>query len=108
VIHNSFQNWVIAEVLPLKKRNPSWCRLDGEMTGSNRNVVARFKHLDRVWGVHGDTRIDLILRAYDAVVSGKVQDPFVVQRTAKNVRDCLDLTPQLKLPRQPKHFYVYE
>jgi hypothetical protein len=107
IIHSSFKEWVATEVLPLQKKNPTWHRLDGESTGSNRNVVGRFMYAGRPWGVHGDTRLEPIQRAYDALVNGRVKDPFVIKRTVKNIRDCLDLVPQLKVPKQPKHFYVY-
>lgn len=108
MIHNSFKDWVTAEVLPLQKKYPTWFRLDGETSGSNRNVVAQFIHVGRAWGVHGDTRLAPILRAYQAMLNGSLPDPFVITRTLKNVRDCLDLAPQLKEPKQPKYFYVYE
>jgi len=105
VIHNSFRDWVVADVLPLREKNPKWHRLDGEPGGGNRNVVGKFRHANRVWVVHGDTRFDPIVRAYEAMNSGTVEDPFTI-RHAK-VRDCLDLVPQLKVPKQPKYFYVY-
>ena len=106
--YDSFKAWVDAEVLPLQKKNPTWERLDGASTGSNREVVARFRYAGRVWKVHGDTRIAPTLRAYDAVVDGRTQNPFVIKPTKKNVRDCLDLMPDLKAHNKPKHFYVYE
>jgi hypothetical protein len=105
VIHNSFRDWVAAEILPLQRENPSWHRLDGESSGGTRNVVGRFRHVGRVWVVHGDTRFEPVLRAYEAIATGSLQDPFTVQRA--KVRDCLDLLPRLKTPKQPKYFYVY-
>lgn len=105
VIHNSFKDWVVANVLPLQKNNPTWHRLDGQLSGGNRNIVGKFRHANRVWVVHGDTRFDPVVRAYQAMAKGAVPDPFVI-RYAK-VRDCLDLLPKLKAPSQPKYFYVY-
>ena len=108
MINNSFNEWVILKVLPLQKNNPSWHRLDGRLKGGNRSVVARFRYAGRVWKVHGDTRIEPVLRAYKAMASGILQDSFVIQRTKKDSRDCLDLATLLKDPDQPKYFYVYE
>jgi hypothetical protein len=79
--------------------------LDGEPSGGNRNVVGRFRHVSRVWKVHGDTRFEPVLRAYEAITTGSVQDPFTVQRA--KVLDCLDLLPRLKTSKH-KYFYVYE
>ena len=108
MIHNSFDDWVISEVLPLQKNNPSWHRLDGRLKGGNRSVVARFRYARRVWKVHGDTRIEPVIRAYKAIVSGIMKDPLIIQRTKTDSRDCLDLAALLKDPDQPKYFYVYE
>lgn len=105
--HNSFKDWVEKEVLPLQKKHPSWHRLDGLPSGGNRKVVGRFRYAGLDWVVHGDTRFDPVLRAYQAIKSGAVPNPFDIQRTKKNVRNCLELKPKLKVPNQPKYFYVY-
>jgi hypothetical protein len=105
VIHDSFEAWVEKEVRPLREKNPSWHRLDGEPSGGNRKVIGKFRHVGRVWEVHADTKFEPILRAYGAITTGGVQDPFTVQRA--KVRDCLDLLPRLKTPKQHKYFYVY-
>lgn len=105
VIHNSFRNWVEAEVLPLQAAHPRWLRLDGETSGGNRSAVGSFRYLDRVWVVHADTWFDPVLIAYRAIVNDTALDPFVVKPA--EVRDCLDLLPALKVPGEPKHFYVY-
>ncbi|HEV7503978.1 MAG TPA: hypothetical protein VGS07_03630 [Thermoanaerobaculia bacterium] len=62
MIHDSFAAWVEAEVLP---KAGSQERLDGLESGGNRKVFGRFKHQGRAWKVHGDTRIERILRAYE-------------------------------------------
>lgn len=103
--HPSFKDWVEADVLPLQRAHPSWSRLDGRRSGGNRTPVGQFRHANRDWVVHGDTRFDPVLRAYLAITSGTLLDPFVI-RPAK-VRDCLDLAPQVKATNQPKYFYVY-
>ncbi len=104
MIHNSFSDWVTTDVMPLQRKNPTWHRLDGEPSGGNRNVVGRFRHLGRVWVVHGDTRFDPVLRAFGAIQNG-TKNPFVI-KPAK-VRDCLDWTPKMAIKGQPKHFYFY-
>ena len=99
----SFAAWVEAEVFP--KGNQ--VRLDGWTNGkSNRDIHGRFKHQDRRWEVHGDTRIEMVLRAYNAIPS--LQDPLVIELTRTKVRACLSLAKSLRKPREPKHFYVYE
>jgi len=105
ILYNSFTDWVVAEVLPLQRQNPTWHRLDGQSSGGNRNVVGKFRHANRTWVVHGDTRFDPVVRAYQALRNHVVPDPFVV-RPAK-VRYCLDLLPQLKMRKAPKYFYIY-
>ena len=94
MIHNSFKDWVVAKVFPLQKHNPTWHRLDGQPSGGNHNVVGKFRHADRVWVVHGDTKFDPVVRAYQAMTNDAVLDPFVIRRA--KVRDCLDLLPKLR------------
>jgi hypothetical protein len=105
MVHNSFEAWVRAEVLPLQKKNPTWKRLDGQPAGGNRAAAGRFWYAARVWTVHADTRFEPVLRAYEAVASGAVPDPFVVVPAKSG--DCLELRPELRVPKQPKYFYVY-
>lgn len=105
MIHSSFIDWVVAEVIPLQNKNPTWHRLDGQLDGGNRGVVGKFRHVNRVWVVHGDTRFDPVIRAYQAITDNTVPDPFVIQPA--KVRDCLDLLPKLRVSSQPKYFYVY-
>jgi hypothetical protein len=38
-VHGSFVEWVKKDVMPLKKKNPTWYRLDGKTDGGNRAVV---------------------------------------------------------------------
>jgi hypothetical protein len=102
VTHSSFAAWVEAEVLP---KNGSQERLDGRKSGGNRAVFGRFKHQGRAWVVHGDTRIERVRRAYEAMQTGEFPDPLILERA--KVRDCLNLVKAIRKPKEPKHFYVY-
>ena len=110
MIHDSFSDWVEACVLRLRKSHPTWHRLDGWDAGGNREVVGRFRYQDHVWVVHGDTRFDPTLRAYEAIRNGHFPDQFVVERTRSRTKSrwCLNLRPELRNMQRPKHFYIYE
>ena len=104
ITYQSFAAWVKAEVLPTKGAQ---VRLDGWTNGkSNRDIDGRFKHHGRTWEVHGDTRIEMVIRAYDAIP--KLKDPLVAEPTRTKARDCLNLDKSLRTSGEPKHFYVYE
>jgi len=103
VIHDSFAAWVEAEVLP---KGDSQERLDGLKSGGNRKVFGRFRHQGRVWEVNGDTRIKRVVCAYKAIEAGKFSDPLVLEHSKS--RDCLNLVKDIRNPKKPKHFYVYE
>jgi len=104
-VHGSFVEWVEKDILPLKKQKPTWKRLDGEAAGGNRKVVGEFRHAGLIWVVHGDSQFEPILRAYDAITTGKVSDPFIIKDAT--VRKCLDFVPTLRKAKQHKHFYAY-
>ncbi|MDQ2730324.1 MAG: hypothetical protein M3Y56_01580 [Armatimonadota bacterium] len=106
MIHDSFSLWVDAEALPLQRAHPTWHRLDGWSAGGNREVVGRFRYADQVWVVHGDTRFNPVLCAYQALRSGLTADPFLIEQA--KVRRCLNLKPEIRSAQLPKHFYVYE
>lgn len=106
MIYNSFVLWVEAQALPLQRSNPTWHRLDGLAGSGNREVVGRFKHEGQIWKVHGDTRFNPVLRAYDAVHKRQVSDPFLTKQTKGGL--CLVLKPELWDTQLPTHFYVYE
>jgi hypothetical protein len=104
VIHSSFTVWVEAEVLP---KGYSQGRLDkGLAAGRYLVVCGKFKHQDRVWEVNGDTRIEYVRHAYDAIRSGEFPDPLILERAKR--RGCLNLVKGLRKLSGPKHFYVYE
>jgi|CXWL01.1.fsa_nt_gi hypothetical protein len=105
VTHHSFEVWVEADILPKKCTQG---RLDGHPNGRSnhdRKINARFKHQGRTWEVHGDTRIEVVLRAYYAV---DIDDPLVTERTNTNKRYCLNLAEPIRKAKEPKYFYVYE
>jgi len=102
VIHSSFVAWVEAEVLP---KAGSQGRLDGLKSGDGRKVFGRFKHQGRTWKVHGDTRIERILRAYEIMKGGKI-DALVAEPGKSSY--SLNLVKVLRKPKEAKGFYVYE
>lgn len=108
MVHASFTHWVAADVLPLQLSHPTWHRLDGWDGGGNRKIVGRFYHNGQSWAVHGDTRFDPIMVAYQAIQSGQVPDPFDVEPT--EVNQCLVLKPNLWNTNlhKYKYFYVYK
>lgn len=103
MLHSSFAAWAQAEVLPV---SGSRDRLDGLNDSGNRDIFGRFRYLGRKWEVHGDTRVERVLRAYQAIQVGKLSNALVVERA--RVRDCLNLAPALRGLKEPKYFYVYE
>lgn len=105
----TFEAWVSSDVLPLKLANPTWVRLDGQMNDDEkidaRRIFGRFRHKDRIWQIHGDTRFAPIERAFDAIQRGQLADPFVVvERNGKPA--ILNLIESLS--QKPKYFYAYE
>jgi len=61
-----------------------------------------------MWKVHGDTRFEPVLHAFNEIQKGNVTDPFIVLLTTSGKRHCLDLLPTIKEMGKPKYFYVYE
>jgi hypothetical protein len=106
MIYASFVECVEGCLLPLQQANPTWLRLDGQQTGGNTNVVARFRHDGQVWKIHADSRFAPIMRAFEAVESGNINDPFIREQTKNG--DCLNLIKVLRGAQKVKHFYVYE
>ena len=101
MIHSSFAAWVKAEVLP----RAGQLRLDGLLAGGNRDLFGQFRHQGERWEVHGDTRVDKVLVAYNAWLTKQVTDPFVQEQAT--TRPCLNLVKSLRVPKTPKHLYIY-
>jgi hypothetical protein len=106
MIYPSFAECVEECIFPLQQANPTWLRLDGQQAGGNTTVVARFRHDGQVWKIHADSRFSPIMRAFEAVASGNIENPFVRERTKNG--DCLNLIVSLLGSQKAKHFYVYE
>ncbi|MCW3053896.1 MAG: hypothetical protein JWN14_3066 [Chthonomonadales bacterium] len=106
MIYASFMECAEGCIIPLQQANPTWLRLDGEQPGDNRNIVAKFRYDGTVWKIHGDSRFEPFRRAFEAVASGNIEDPFVRERTKNG--DCLNLIQPLRGSQRAKHFYVYE
>lgn len=106
MIYASFAECVEGCILPLQQANPTWLRLDGHQVGGNTNVVARFQHDGQVWKIHADSRFAPVMRAFEAVASGNIENPFVRERTKNG--DCLNLIAALRGFQKAKYFYVYE
>jgi len=102
MIHPSFVAWVKTEIIPKSGQ----LRLDGLTSGENRNLFGQFRHQGKRWEVHGDTRIEKVMVAYNAIASKSVRDPFVPEPAT--TRLCLNLVKPLLEPRSPKHLYIYE
>lgn len=60
----TFTDFVERIALPRLLENPRAARLDGEVTGGNRNVAGRFYFGGRQWKVHSDTHFEPLLLAY--------------------------------------------
>jgi len=106
MIYASFVECVEGCIIPLQQEHPTWLRLDGQQSGGNTNIVARFRHDGQVWKIHADSRFTPIMRAFEAVASGNIEGPFVRERTQNGY--CLNLTEPLRGSQKAKHFYVYE
>ena len=108
--YHSFSDLVEKFAIPVREADPQAGRLDGQAVGrpSNPATVAIFRHLDRRWEVHGDTRLESVMLAHRAAREGR--DPFVVGATKKGT-PALRLTDDLKaLTSNAKfdYFYAYE
>jgi len=104
-----FLQFMTEEVIPRKDANPHHCRLDGRPSGGNRTVVGRFRHHNRLWKVHADSRYRPLLLAEASLRKGV--DPFAEQLTRTRKRYCLVLINSLQRQmKQPnfKHLYIYE
>ncbi|WP_113660977.1 hypothetical protein [Pedobacter nanyangensis] len=99
----SFQEFYIEFVAPLKNNNPEYIRLDGQTTGSTRGAAAYFKYRGNKWKVDADTQIDKLKIAFELLQRG--EDPFLIKPTQNNTGECLIIKEQ---PLRNKKFYVYK
>jgi hypothetical protein len=109
-IYDSFNEYVKLFVIPRKNENPDQLRLDGQESGGNREIAGVFQHQNKVWKVHGDTRYEPILLAYD-VMRKEMEDPFIEKTTNSGKGSSLILKDEIQqLSSKPrfKHLYIYE
>lgn len=106
--YSSFPEFMTRYVLPLGTANPTYRRLDGEITGGNRAIAGVFGHDGRRWGVHADTHFEPLRIAHEAWQRDRGSDPF--RREATRAGTCLVLRGDLRaLYRSPyKHLYIYD
>ena len=100
IIYDSFTQLYENEVISLIKKNPDWIRLDGAISGGNREIFAKFKYKGKTWKIHSDTHIEKLKNAYKMLING--EDPFVEKYTKDK-----SLTLDLKNNKGYKHLYIY-
>ena len=108
-IYDNFREYAKLFVIPRKKENPDQKRLDGRESGGNREILGVFRHQDKVWKVHGDSRYEPILLAYEAMK--KSQNPFIEKPTNSGKGSSLVLRDEIQLlssTPKAKHLYIYE
>lgn len=106
-VFDSFEEFIARVVLPRRAGHPGHVRLDGQPSGSNKEVIGRFRHAGGVWRVHADSHYEPLLLAYRAATE-EGSSPFVIQTTAGgsqslSLRDDL----QGRRSRQHKDMYIY-
>jgi hypothetical protein len=112
MIHDSFEKWMNAVVVPQHTANPKDVRLDGEPVGSesSRRSAGKFRHSGKAWTVDEDTHYEGLLIAYTAINNGTTPDPFVEKPTRTGKRTCLVLDANLTEQSgndNPKYLYIY-
>ncbi|MGI8469862.1 MAG: hypothetical protein ACR2N3_15585 [Pyrinomonadaceae bacterium] len=107
--HENFLAFMESVIIPQKTANPNDIRLDGRTSGGNRIVAGMFRHRDKIWKVHSDTRYEPLMLAYKSLKENKSDNPFVEEPTRNG--NCLILTDSIqRLMEKPrfKHLYIYE
>lgn len=107
--HENFLAFMESVIIPQKTANPNDIRLDGRTSGGNRIVAGMFRHHNKVWKVHSDTRYEPLMLAYESLKEDKSGDPFVEEPTRNG--NCLTLKDSIqKSMEKPrfKHLYIYE
>lgn len=110
-IYNNFVEYIEHFILPRQSGNPDDLRLDGwDSSQGNREILGIFWHQDKVWKVHGDTRYEPLLIAYE-VIKQKGEDPFIERLTVSGKGNTLVLKDEFKSrlsnPKK-KYLYIYE
>lgn len=100
--YNNYLELMTQKVIPLKNEKSSWIRLDGQISGGNREIFACFQYNGGKWKIHSDTHIDQLFKAYNDILKGN--NPFVFKTTDKN-KTCLVLRDEIA--SKPKHIYIY-
>lgn len=101
--YSGFEKLIKENILPFRKLNSTWIRLDGQNSGGNRQVYAFFSYKGKIWKIHSDTHFEELLKAYKDIQNGN--DPFIITTTRKVNNECLELKPELA--NSPKHIYIY-
>jgi hypothetical protein len=106
-IYDNFKEYIELFVKPRKSENPDHFRLDGWKSGSNLEIAGVFRHQNKVWKVHGDTRYEPLLLAYD-VMTKRLEDPFIEQITITGKGNTLTLKNDVQqLLSKPRFKYLY-
>ncbi|MEZ5101966.1 MAG: hypothetical protein R3C15_19630 [Thermoleophilia bacterium] len=109
-VFNSYAEYYDNVVRPIRDKSPTQLRLDGLPPGADTDSpwggFGRFRHLGRTWAVDGDTRIEALHTAYEALQLGS--EPFREEPTRKG--SSLKLTEALKaqLEYRSEYVYIYE
>ncbi|MEO0927120.1 MAG: hypothetical protein AAFY63_14730 [Cyanobacteria bacterium J06643_13] len=102
--YRNFVEFMEQLVIPEQKANPEHIRLDGQLSGGNRNIFGGFQHSGRTWIVHSDTHYKPLPLAYVVAVTAK--EPFDENRTAGGGLSLI-LKPGIKKLQNSSHKYLY-
>lgn len=103
---DDFITFIETKVKPLREQEPERLRLDGEPSGGNRTVFARFTRGGKEWTVNGDSHIKPLMRAYEAALKG--EDPFIEEETdEKSITLSLNDKLRGEQTSPHKHIYIY-
>ncbi|MEZ4908537.1 MAG: hypothetical protein R2771_13060 [Saprospiraceae bacterium] len=100
---SSFIELIENGVIPIKKNNPEWIRIDGQTQKGNRSVFAYFNYKGNKWRINSDTHIDKLMKAYYCFIKG--DDPFIEIPTRNLSNKCLVLKDEIE--NRNKHIYIY-
>ena len=102
----TFAAFMEAIVLPGAEANPAHKRLDGAISGGNRDVAGRFWRDGIRWKVHADSHYEPLLMAYGYEQEGG--EPFAYAKTKRG--RSLVLIDRLQARRKSGHghLYIYE